>query len=108
VSGEFEAVVHAQQLGRASRHHDDAVQDPHGAIRVDGAVDLDGEHLPCELGGVGEDIQRPQIGGLVQEEVDGPDLVEAHRSQSGGRHGGDIDPVAPSRAPEHATFLVTA
>ena len=67
-----------------------------------------GERLLRELVGDGQDLQRPQIPGLVEEEVDGPDVVGTRRSQAGGRHGGDADPVTLLRGPQDAKSLVTA
>jgi hypothetical protein len=108
VRGQFGAVVHAHQLGASACPGHDLVQDPDGVVGVDGTVDLDGEGLLGELVGDGQYLQRPKVGGLVEQEVDGPHLVGTRRPQAVGRDRGDADPVALLGAPEDAKSLVTA
>ena len=77
-------------------------------VGVDGAVDLEGEGLLGELVGDGQDLERPEVGGLVEAVVDGPDLIGPTGSQAGGRDRRVPDPVPLLRTPEHAKSLVTA
>ena len=48
------------------------------------------------------DLEGPRIGGLVEAEVEGSDLVGAGGPQPGGRHGRGADAIALLRPYEHS------
>ena len=67
---------------------------PAGTLGAANAHDNRGQGLLGELVGDGQDLQGPQVGGLVEDEVEGPDLVRVVRPQSDSRHRRDADPAA--------------
>ena len=62
--------------GQAFEHED-------GVVRRDGAVHFDGRSLLGELVGDIEQFEGLAVGGLVEREVDGPDMTRADGPEPG-------------------------
>ena len=74
----------------------------------DGAVDLHGQGLPGELVDDVGDLQAPVVGGLVELEVDGPDVVRVLGPVTLGRVGPDPTALAAGLGPPQAFFAPQA
>jgi hypothetical protein len=61
-----------------------------------------------ELAGDSQDLERAQVSGLVEQEVDRPGLVGARCVSPGRRDGRGPDSVALLGTPQHPETLVTA
>jgi hypothetical protein len=72
---ELGSVVAAQVLGRTASLLDEALEDADGLVGVDRAGRDAGERFAGVLVGDVEDLDWPTISGLVEEEVERPDLV---------------------------------
>jgi hypothetical protein len=79
-----------------------------GVIGGDGRVHLDGEGLLDELVGDVEQLEGLEVGGLVELEVDGPDVVAMGRPQHGAVSDRRAHPGALLGLLQHPKSLVTA
>jgi hypothetical protein len=94
----------AQVLGRTASLLDEAFEDADGLIGVDRAGRDAGERLAGVLVGDVEDLDRPAISGLVEEEVERPDLI---RPGGGDRARRPRSLLAPARPARDVQALVT-
>ena len=102
VGGELGAVVAADEGGSPSLF-DEAVENGHRPIGVDGVGDEVRERLPGELVGDVQDLQGPARRGDVELVVEGPDVVGVRGLEPVRRRGGDPEArplVAPGRDPQ--------
>jgi hypothetical protein len=85
VGGQLRAVVTAHVHGRAAQGGE-PVKDGDGLVCVDGSRDVHRERLASELVDDVEQLDDAAVGGLIELEVDGPDVVGPLRAQPIGRH----------------------
>jgi hypothetical protein len=73
----------AQVLGRTASLIDEALEDADGLIGIDRPGRDAGERLAGVLVGDVEDLDRPAISGLVEQEVERPDLIRPAVTEPG-------------------------
>src|SRR3954469_17088496 len=84
VRGQLRSVVTAHVRGRAALVGE-ALEHGHGLVGVDAAGDVDRERLAGELVNDVEQLDHAAVGGLIELEVQRPDLIGPLRPQPVGR-----------------------
>jgi hypothetical protein len=89
-------------MNRGAAVGDQAVQDGHGGVGVDPAVDGDGQGFAGVLIHDVEQLQDPPVGGLVELVVQCPHMVRVLGDQPVGRTAGGAQSLAFAVSDRHA------
>src|SRR3954468_8663217 len=93
VRGQLGTVVAADVRGRAAPSGE-ALEHGDGLVCVDAPRDVHRQRLGRELVDDVQQLDHPAVGGLVELEVQGPDVIGTLGAQPPGRHGGLPEPLA--------------